>query len=79
MMDRDDRQLNQIVPRSVACVVLCRKENFSRLSSCNLGSRVAEQTDDKLIKCKLPGDHVIGTSGPLTRGHHPGDPGGRGL
>ena len=72
MMDRDDRSLSwnvfhQIVPRSVACVVLCRLEKFFPLPSCNLGSRVLEQTrDNKLIKCKLPGDHDIMTSGPVT-------------
>ena len=55
-----------------------QKGEFFWLSSCNLGSRVAEQTDDKLIKCKLPGDLVIVTSGLVTRGHQPGDPEGAG-
>ena len=72
MMDRDDQLLSwnffhKIVPRSVACVVLCRYENFY---GCHLVILAAEcwsrDRDDKLIKCKLPDDHVIMTSGPVT-------------
>ena len=83
MMDRDWRPfsgniLHQIVLRSVACVAFMQiTGNFFRWYLVILtAEHPPEQTDVKLIKCKLPNDHVITSSGSVMG---PVTLGGRGL